>query len=154
MGPKDMILNAAHIIAEAIKFIEREGWWGENEGCWLALLFDAEGDFLTGGVGRTAAQAAACAWVWTWHPCGDPAWNRVMPELSIRAPSEQPSRVPRFILNDGGKPDDYRLELFPPGTWEGELTRVGRGVVGRFRAKKVLGREGRLFASAAARRLD
>jgi hypothetical protein len=121
MDLKDMITTATDITGEALKYIEREGRYGSEgdvQSCWLTLLFDAEGDFLTGGVGRTAPQAAAVAWVWTWHPCGDETWGRVMPELSIRAPSEQLSCVLRFVLGDGAKPDDYRLELFPPGTWE------------------------------------
>jgi hypothetical protein len=103
---KDIIPNARDITAEAIKYIEREGYWYASDqdeedarSCWLALLFDAEGDYLTIGQGRTAAQAAAEAWVWTWHPCGDERWDwwdGVIPEIK----------------------SGYRFELFPPSTWE------------------------------------
>jgi hypothetical protein len=99
----DIIPDAADITAEALEYIARKPWrWRASEAdedaqpCWLALLFDAEGDFLTGGSGRTALQAAAEAWLWTWHPMDDD-WDGVMPESG---------------------PDDYRFELFPPGTWE------------------------------------
>jgi hypothetical protein len=107
MDPKDMTPNAADITAEALKYIERELWCASNHSededaqhCWLALLYDAEGDFLTGGQGSTACRAAAVAWLWTWAdmpPFGDEPWDGAMPE---------------------SRPDDYRFELFPPGTWE------------------------------------
>jgi hypothetical protein len=121
MDLKDTITSAADITAEALKYIEREGWCADEDAqsCWLALLYDAEGDFLTGGEGSTACQAAACAWLWTWHPMGDEAWDGVMPELSLRVPSEQLNRVLHFALDAAdAKPDDYRLELFPPGSSE------------------------------------
>jgi hypothetical protein len=106
MDVKDMTPTAADITAEAIKYIEREPWYASNQNedddapessCWLALLYDTEGDFLTSGVGSTAARATAEAWLWRWHPMGDEAWDGVMREF---------------------KPDDQRFELFPPGTWE------------------------------------
>jgi hypothetical protein len=78
--------------------------------CWLTILFDAEGDYLTIGQGSTACEAAAVAWLWTWHPMGDEVWDGAVPEL---------------------KPD-YRFELFPPGTWEygsREWDETGDGVL-------------------------
>jgi hypothetical protein len=92
-----LIPNAADITQQAVEYIGREGWGASGQDDWLVLLFDAEGDFLTLGQASTACQAAAGAWAWTWHPCGDEDWDGVVPEF---------------------KPGDYRLEVFPPGTWD------------------------------------
>jgi hypothetical protein len=122
MDLKELNPNAADITTEAIKYIERPGWYvggacdqdqDEGEGRqsrWLAILFNTEGDYLTTGQAPTACQAAAKAWLWTWHPF-DETWDGVMLEF---------------------KPDDFRLELFPPGTWEygsPEWDDTGNGVL-------------------------
>ena len=61
---KELSPTAADITAAALAYIGREGWYAggicdqdesenENAPCWLALLFDAEGDYLTiGETGR------------------------------------------------------------------------------------------------------
>jgi hypothetical protein len=106
-------LKPADIIVAATELIKRKDFWlVENKSThWFAALFDAEGDFRTGGQGRTAAEAAAMAWVWTWHLCDEArltrdddgtwhrhadTWDGVMPEIEPGS----------------------RFELFPPGTWE------------------------------------
>ena len=96
--PLKFVPDAAVITRKALKFIEREGWNAGGEGTdWLAILFNAEGRFLTLGRGQTVNEAAAAAWVWNWHPCDEGPWDGVMREF---------------------KPDDYRFELFAPGTWD------------------------------------
>jgi hypothetical protein len=102
--------SAAVITVEALNIIERERWWDEGEDeDWLALMFDAKGNFLFLGQGATECQAAARAWVWTWHPCTYEPWDGMIPEF---------------------KPGDYRFELFAPGTWDDltwdQILRIGR----------------------------
>jgi hypothetical protein len=114
MELKDITPSAAAITAEALKYIEREGWEEEHaQPCWLALLYDAEGDFRTGGQGATACEAAAAAWLWTWHPMGDTAGYIVLHQSRpfFTVPEGWDGVVPEIEPGN-------RFELFPPGTWE------------------------------------
>jgi hypothetical protein len=89
-------------ISSVIEAIETGTWIdpdGHEDQCWLCELCDRDGERVTDGIGLTAREAAAYAWIACWDPDAL-IFNQV---TALDMPAE---------------PDDrWRFELYPPGTW-------------------------------------
>jgi len=89
-------------IASVIEDIETATWLkplGYEDRCWLCELYDCSGKRVADGIGLTAREAAAYAWIACWDP--DALIFNCVTALDMPA-----------------EPDDrWRFELYPPGTW-------------------------------------
>jgi len=97
MGIPDSV-DIANVIADLAAGLKLDPV-GYDDCCWLCDLHDPSGVHVGYGIGLTAREAAAYAWIDTWD---------LAPLLACVINGTTPA-----------EPDNrWRFELYPPGSWE------------------------------------